>query len=73
MVRFTFWLHFALGAFFGLFLGFGIWGEPRLGLYTSARAGWICMIGVPILSGLAFGFAKVKFNWDNLSKRGKNW
>jgi Na+/H+-dicarboxylate symporter len=71
MIRFTFWVHFACGAFFGLFVGFSIWA--RSGMYDSAIAGWACMIGAPIICGLILGIAKIRFNWDNFSKRGKNW
>jgi hypothetical protein len=73
MVRFSFWLHFACGAVLGLLVGLNVWGEPSFGLYDSAAAGWVCMVGGAIVFGLALGIAKIRFDWDNFSKRGKNW
>jgi hypothetical protein len=31
------------------------------------------MVGGAIVFGLALGIAKIRFDWDNFSKRGKNW
>jgi hypothetical protein len=71
----AFWLHFACGAFFGLFLGFNAWLAcvDRFHLPDTVATGLICMIGTPMACGLALGFAKIWHDWDNLSKRGKNW
>lgn len=71
LVRSAFLVHFALGAFLGLFLGLNLW--IQLELPDSVLAGAICTIGGSLACGTLLGLAKVKFDWDNFSKRGKNW